>query len=55
MEYALLLAASLAMVLALGVLFRAASTGVLCDKAVQAASHSRQAPMADALKDVLLY
>lgn len=54
-EYALLLAASLAMVLALGALFRAASDGVLGDKAVQAASHSRQAPMADALKDVLLY
>lgn len=54
-EYALVLGAFLAMVLALGAIFKAAETGVVVEQAQEAASHSLGISMLGALQDAVLY
>ncbi len=54
-EYAIVLGAFLAMVVALGAIAKAASSGVVVSEAVEAASHSQAQSFVGALQDVALY
>ncbi len=54
-EYAIILGAFLAMVMALGAIARAVSEGVVVGKAVEAASHSAGESFVGSLQDVALY
>lgn len=55
LEYALVLSAFLAMVIALGALWHAASDGTLLSLATQSASHSLEQGTVAFLKDVVGY
>lgn len=54
-EYAIVLCAFLAMVVALGAIAHAASEGVVASKAIGAASHSAGESFVGTLQDVALY